>query len=150
MIATVLDPVGVEVTGLALHEVDHPATGWLRHLLAEHGVVVLRDQAVDDAEFLAFLRRFGSPVFTAGETPVPGHPDLNVVSNVGRTTPPRSVFHVDTSYVARPPAYTALRAVTIPEPRAGKRCSPTSTVPTRHCPTRVRRHPRPPDDHGTW
>jgi taurine dioxygenase len=46
---------------------------------------------------------------------VPGYPDLNVVSNVGRTTPPRSVFHVDTSYVRRPPAYTALRAVAIPE-----------------------------------
>ena len=42
-------------------------------------------------------------------------PDLNVISNVGRTTPPRSTFHVDTSYVRQPPAYTALRAVTIPE-----------------------------------
>ncbi len=44
-----------------------------------------------------------------------GFADLNVISNVGRTTPPRSSFHVDTSYVARPPAYTALRAVTVPE-----------------------------------
>lgn len=51
--------------------------------------------------------------FTEGETPVAGFPDLNVISNVGRT-PPRSVFHVDTSYVRRPPAYTALRAVQIP------------------------------------
>ena len=46
---------------------------------------------------------------------MPGFPDLNVVSNVGRTTPPRSVFHVDTSYVRTPPAYTALRAVQIPQ-----------------------------------
>ena len=30
-------------------------------------------------------------------------------------TPPRSLFHVDTSYVRRPPAYTALRAVRLPE-----------------------------------
>ena len=43
-----------------------------------------------------------------------GYPDLNVISNVGRTTPPRSSFHVDTSYVREPPAYTALRAVTVP------------------------------------
>ena len=71
-------------------------------------------QDVDDAEFLAFLRKFGDPAFTQGETPVPGYPDLNVISNVGRSTPPRSVFHVDTSYVRRPPAYTALRAVEIP------------------------------------
>src|SRR4029079_17255034 len=46
---------------------------------------------------------------------VDGHPDLNVVSNVGRETPPRSTFHVDTSYVRTPPAYTALRAVDVPE-----------------------------------
>lgn len=54
-------------------------------------------------------------MFTTGETPVPGFDDLNVISNVGRTTPPRSTFHVDTSYVRIPPAYTALRAVEVPE-----------------------------------
>jgi taurine dioxygenase len=53
--------------------------------------------------------------FTKGEAHAPGHPDLNVVSNVGRTTPPKSTWHVDTSYLAAPPAYTALRAVEIPE-----------------------------------
>ena len=65
--------------------------------------------------FLRFLRSFGETVFTVGETPVPGCPDLNVISNVGRTTPPRSTFHTDTSYVRNPPAYTALRAVDVPE-----------------------------------
>ena len=86
----------------------------MRPLLADHGVVVLRDQHLDDDGFTALLRGFGELVFTEGETPVEGHPDLNVISNVGRTTPPRSVFHVDTSYVTRPPAYTALRAVKVP------------------------------------
>ncbi len=76
---------------------------------------MLPDQQVDDAGFAAFLETFGELVFTTGETPVPGFPDLNIISNVGRTTPPRSTFHVDTSYVRVPPAYTALRAVTIPE-----------------------------------
>jgi taurine dioxygenase len=107
---TVLEPVGVAVTGDAA-DLDPAA---LRTLLADHGVVVLRDQDLDDDGFEAFLRGFGDLVFTVGETPVDGHPDLNVVSNVGRTTPPRSSFHVDTSYVSRPPAYTALRAVTVP------------------------------------
>jgi taurine dioxygenase len=63
------------------------------------------------------LRALGELTFTAGETPVAGAPDLNLISNVGRSTPPRSVFHTDTSYVARPPAFTALRAVRLP--RAG-------------------------------
>jgi taurine dioxygenase len=110
-----LEPVGASVRGLAVADVGTAEVRRMVELLAEHGVLVLPDQSVGDDVFLAFLRRFGAPVFTPGETPVPGFPDLNVVSNVGRTTPPRSTFHVDTSYVARPPAYTALRAVAIPE-----------------------------------
>ncbi len=110
----VLDPVGVEITGLSLRGLLGPDVDRLRRLLAEHGVLVLRHQSLDDTEFAGFLRRFGEPVFTSGEAPLPGHRDLNVVSNVGRPDPPRSVFHVDTSYVSHPPAYTALRAVTIP------------------------------------
>ena len=78
-------------------------------------MLVFRGQAIDDQQFVSFLRAFGPLAFTKGEAAAPGFPDLNVVSNVGRTTPPRSSFHVDTSYVRRPPAYTALRAVTIPE-----------------------------------
>ncbi len=107
----VLSPVGVEVTGVSLAAA--PAEQ-LRDLLARHGVVVLPGQHVGDEAFVAFLRGFGDLMFSTGETPVTGFPDLNLISNVGRTTPPRSTFHVDTSYVRHPPAYTALRAVDIP------------------------------------
>jgi taurine dioxygenase len=110
----VLSVVGVAIAGLPLGDVDASIAARLRRLLAEHGVLILPGQQVDDAEFVAFLEQFGDLTFTKGETPVPGFPDLNVITNVGRKTPPRSVFHVDTSYVRRPPAYTALRAVTIP------------------------------------
>ena len=114
MQTTVLDPVGVQVTDVSLHELDPDAVAELRDLLADHGVIHFPGQAIDDTAFVAFLRAFGELVFTKGEKPVPGFPDLNVISNVGRATPPRSTFHVDTSYVRRPPAYTALRAVEIP------------------------------------
>lgn len=110
----ILDRLGVEVTELPLTAVDHAVVARLRRLLADHGVVVLPGQDADDAAFRTFLRAFGRLTFTVGETAVPGFPDLNVVSNVGRSTPPRSQFHVDTSYVRQPPAYTALRAVRIP------------------------------------
>ncbi len=105
-----LHPVGATVTDLDLTT----CAAALVDLLAEHGVLVLPDQEIDDAAFRAFLQAFGPLAFTPGETPLPGFPDLNVISNVGRATPPRSTFHVDTSYVARPPAYTALRAVAVP------------------------------------
>lgn len=112
---TALHPVGVTVTGLPLQRIGPAESEQLARLLAGHGVLILPGQAdADDTAFLSFLRGFGELTFTTGETPVPGFPDLNVVSNVGRTTPPTSSFHVDTSYVARPPAYTALRAVSVP------------------------------------
>ena len=114
MLVQARHPLGVEVTGLSARDLGPDEVSRLRDLLADHGVVVLPGQALDDGSFVAFLRGFGRPAHTEGETAVPGFPDLNVVSNVGRATPPRSTFHVDTSYVRRPPAYTALRAVRIP------------------------------------
>ena len=114
MDVTAWQPVGAKLTGLAVDEVNAGTVDVLRQLLAEHGVLVLPGQSVDDAAFVTFLRSFGDLQFTDGETPVDGFPDLNVVSNVGRAAPPRSQFHVDTSYVRNPPAYTALRAVQVP------------------------------------
>ena len=108
------EPVGASLHDVSLEDVGHDQIAELRELLSEHGVLVVGGQTLDDAAFVDFLRLFGELAFTKGETPVDGHPDLNVVSNVGRTTPPRSSFHVDSSYLARPPAYTALRAVSIP------------------------------------
>ncbi len=111
--------LGATVTGLSVADVDDAAVVELKGLLAQHGVLVLPGQQADNAAFLAFLKHFGEIVFTTGETPVDGFPDLNVISNVGRSTPPRSVFHTDTSYVRRPPTYTALRAVTVPRQGGG-------------------------------
>jgi taurine dioxygenase len=111
---TALNPVGAHVEGVRVDELDTATVAELSGLLGEHGVLVLRDQDADDERFLRFLRSFGELMFTTGETPVDDYPDLNVISNVGRTTPPRSTFHVDTSYVRIPPAYTALRAVEVP------------------------------------
>ncbi len=113
-----LQPLGVCVEDLDLADPALDLSGLvpvLRDLLAEHGVVVVPDQhALDDDGFLALLRAFGPLAFTTGETPLATHPQLNVISNVGRETPPVSNWHVDTSYVDQPPAYTALRAVQVP------------------------------------
>ena len=114
MDTTALDPVGATVTDVSLLDPGPELVAELTGLLAEHGVLVLPDQPIDDTAFLALMRSLGTLTFTTGETPVEGFPDLNVISNVGRTTPPRSSFHVDSSYLASPPSYTALRAVQIP------------------------------------
>ncbi|MBF4160267.1 TauD/TfdA family dioxygenase [Nocardioides sp. CBS4Y-1] len=100
--------------GLRVESLSPAQADLVKDALADHGVVVFPGQTVGDEAFLAFLTSLGEPVFTVGETPVPGWPDLNVISNVGRDRPPRSAWHVDTSYVDSPPAYTALRAVSVP------------------------------------
>ena len=112
---TTRHPVGARIRGVRVGPLDPTVVAHLRALLAVHGVLVLPDQRVDDADFARFLQSFGELVFTTGETPVPHAPLLNVITNVGRTRAPRSSFHVDTSYLRCPPAYTALRAVTVPE-----------------------------------
>lgn len=109
-----LAPLGALVTEVAVEELDSASVTTIKRVLAEHGVIVLPNQVVDNDAFLAFLMSFGDLVFTEGETPVDGYPDLNVISNLGRKAPPKSTFHVDTTYVPNPPAYTALRAVEVP------------------------------------
>lgn len=112
---TALTPIGARLNDFRIDGLDRRTVADLRRLLAEHGVIIVRGQHIGNDEFLWFLRSFGPTMFTVGETPVPGYPDLNVITNIGRSTPPRSTFHTDTSYVRKPPAYTALRAVTVPE-----------------------------------
>ncbi len=109
-----LSPFGIEVNEIKITEIDDEDLVSLKYAIARNGLVVFREQAVSDADFVAFLSRLGPMTFTKGETPVLLQPDLNVVSNIGRSRPPKSVFHTDTSYIARPPAFTALRALTIP------------------------------------
>ena len=129
---TQLQPFGVAIEGLDICNASQAELDDIKNLLAWHGVAVLRGvngvnsvnganepsginkPIFNDADFVDFLQRLGQLTFTAGETPVAQHHMLNLVSNVGRLTPPKSVFHADTSYVRQPPAYTALRPVVLP------------------------------------
>lgn len=114
MKTTPLSPFGTEISGLDVSALTPSGFDTLAGLIAKSRVVVVRHQPLDDSAFVAFLRGFGTLTFTAGETPVDNAPDLNIVSNRGRVTPPRSVFHTDTSYVTCPPSFTALRPVILP------------------------------------
>lgn len=123
LLGTQQRPFGIAVSGLSLEQCTSCDINQLKQWLGQHGVAVIKgafahigidDQAARDDVFVRFLARLGPMTFTQGETPVEQQPLLNRVSNVGRITPPKSVFHTDTSYVADPPAYTALRAVSLP------------------------------------
>ena len=110
-----LSPFGIEIADHSLSDLSGEQVVDLRATLAAQGFAVFRRQHVDDQQFTHFLQRLGPLTFTVGERAVEKHGMLNVVSNIGRSSPPRSVFHTDTSYVSQPPAYTALRAVQLPK-----------------------------------
>lgn len=107
------------MTGLSVEQITQPQIEDLKRRLAASGVVVIRDQHITDDAFATFLGQLGPLTFTTGEKALAHCPQLNVVSNVGRKQPPRSVFHTDTSYVSQPPAYTALRAIVLPAQGGG-------------------------------
>ena len=68
-------PFGIKIAGIQLSDAaDHDIDN-LKQLLAHNGVVIIQNQSIDDAEFVAFLKRLGSLMFTTGETPVPHQPD---------------------------------------------------------------------------
>jgi taurine dioxygenase len=114
-----LSPFGVSANNMSINDLNDRDINDVKNALAHNGFIVFPKQSANDADFVAFLDRLGSLTFTIGEVPVSQQPDLNIVSNVGRTRPPRSVFHTDTSYIAQPPAFTGLRAVNIPMPDGG-------------------------------
>ncbi|MEL7155352.1 MAG: TauD/TfdA family dioxygenase [Actinomycetota bacterium] len=86
----------------------------LRDLVANDGFCLVPGQRLGPVELDDLAVRFGSPLFTPGESPLPGHRYVFEVTNRGRTTTPRSVFHADTTYIPSPPAITALAAVEVP------------------------------------
>jgi taurine dioxygenase len=114
-----LSPFGVAANETSINDLNDRDIDAVKNALAHNGFVVFPKQSANDADFVAFLDRLGELTFTIGETPAAQEPDLNIVSNVGRTRPPRSVFHTDTSYISQPPAFTGLRAVNIPVPDGG-------------------------------
>lgn len=108
-------PFGLCLTGVQLADLTASGRRRLYAALTTQGVLAVRGQRLSDAAFVRFLQRLGPMTFTEGEPPLAGQPQLNLVSNVGRTRAPRSVFHSDTSYVQAPPSVTALRMVRAPQ-----------------------------------
>ncbi len=109
-----LSPFGVEAIKLKIADLGGEKINAVKTAIARHGFMVFKGQRITDEAFVAFLNKLGQLTFTIGEKPVPGAPMLNLVTNVGRDRPPRSVFHTDTSYITKPPAFTALRIVKVP------------------------------------
>jgi alpha-ketoglutarate-dependent taurine dioxygenase len=110
---------GIEVSGI---DVTRPLDGdvikVLRDALAEHGVIVMRDQTIDDAAQIAFSRCFGSlERFVSAEHTNVSYPEIMEIVDVGDKTKWLStaqLWHTDGSYKTVPSYVTTLRAIELP------------------------------------
>jgi taurine dioxygenase len=84
--------------------------------LAEHEMLLFRDQDIDAAAQLAFGRRFGPPSVHPFSPNLAEMPELIVLDN-HQGNPPRltDIWHSDETFRAEPPMATILRATITPE-----------------------------------
>ena len=113
-------PFGREILGLDISQgVEQSVIDELAGLLMEHQVLLIRNQQLDPGQYATFGRHWTGQTRLDGfsEMQVPGHPDINIVGNVGElfiddAYRNGAVFwHTDCAAEADPNAITMLYAV---------------------------------------
>ncbi len=120
------EAVGAEVDGVDLNALDDAALQAIVAAWDAHNALLFRGQSLSNDAFVAFARRFGdlehAPIMENGRTPVPGYPEIYVVSNVkgpdgkpiGSLGAGEAVWHTDMSYLENPPDASMLYARELP------------------------------------
>ena len=108
-------PVGAEIKGVNLANVDDVTYRRVRQALIDNLVLLFRDQEISDAEMVAFSRLFGeldmAPPQENGLQAVDGLPEIMVISNVKENGVPigslgdgEAIWHTDMNYQEYPPS----------------------------------------------
>jgi taurine dioxygenase len=115
--------LGAEIVGLDLRqEIDAPTTAALRDAWHAHLVLVVRGQALEEADQVRFGECFGTLGTVLGNHDAVGrHPSVMFISNIrkdgkpiGRLPDGEMMFHSDQCYVAAPPIGTMLYGMEVP------------------------------------
>lgn len=109
--------IGAEIEGIDLARglPDASTVAALRAAWLRHQVIVLRDQRLDPAAFLAFARIIGDPVEYPFVRGIDGFPEIIAVTKLEHeTTNFGGIWHSDTTYLPRPPMATMLIAREVP------------------------------------
>jgi taurine dioxygenase len=113
--------IGAQAKGVDLRHIDAEQTQTLMRALADHGVLVVRDQTLPPDELVALGRKFGPVEYGVREDyKLPENRDVYVISNIvenGRALGnPNDGFawHTDLSFLENPTAYTFLYAIETP------------------------------------
>ncbi|GIX32041.1 MAG: taurine dioxygenase [Porticoccaceae bacterium] len=93
----------------------------LRAALWEWGVLFFPGQSLEEAALEAFLAHFAPPAPEPFAYAASRDRPAAVTADMGPTRCATAVWHIDTTFVAAPPRYTALHAVEVP-PFGGDTC----------------------------
>jgi taurine dioxygenase len=109
--------IGVTVSGASFHDgISARDADTLRRALHEHGVLVLRDQRLDDSAHKRLARVFGE-VHSFPNSVGWDDPEILVLDSA--TIDPKrdgtARWHTDASFEEQPPSASLLRAVVLPE-----------------------------------
>src|ERR1019366_5387151 len=106
--------IGAELSGLDLRQISETQVAEVRSALLAHRVVFIRQQDLSAREQIGFARRLG-PL-------TQGHPTLPVVDGEELILDLDSLaggaannWHTDVTFVDRPPMFSVLRAMVLPE-----------------------------------
>lgn len=115
-VVPMLGALGAEVMGLSLAA---PLTGAtaaaLDDALHRHGLLVLREQALDPPGLADFAARFGPLGTYPFVAPLAAHPHvIPVIKEADQRMNFGGAWHSDTAYLPRPPRATCLYAVEVP------------------------------------
>ena len=114
--------IGAEISGIDLAQTLSDADfSQIEHAFNQRSVVCFRGQQLNEAQLIAFARRFGEVerIFLTHYSH-PRYPEIMFVSNIkenGRDighADAGSVWHTDMSYTATPPRATLLYAIEVP------------------------------------
>jgi alpha-ketoglutarate-dependent sulfate ester dioxygenase len=107
--------IGAEIIGIdAATDRRNETVAVVRQALLDHKVVFLRDQRLDYASEVAFAERFGP--LTLGHPTLSSPPDQPLLEEIdSHKGGPANQWHTDVTFLDRPPAFTFLHGVVIPE-----------------------------------
>jgi taurine dioxygenase len=114
-------PLGAEASGIDPRNLSDADFQAVVHALAQHGVLVLRDQHLAPAELVEFSKRFGVLEYhVLDQYLLEEQPEIYVISNIIENGKPIGNplegfgWHTDLSYMAFPTAYTFLYGLEVP------------------------------------
>ena len=118
-----LQSFGIEVIGIDMSQPQAPDTvAQLHRLWADNGLLLFRDQNLEERDVVAFSRLFGElEIHVREEYLSTEHPELLIVSNVKKNGEPIGIlsdhevgWHHDQIYLPRPAVGSLLYSVKIP------------------------------------